>query len=279
VSTTESTGSHRIELERGERFAFGKNWRRFLAVVDEARIEAACASLTRFLGVADLCGRSFLDAGSGSGLFSLAAARLGARVRSFDYDPESVGCTRDLRRLHAPEGADWSVEEGSVLDEAWLAGLGTFDVVYSWGVLHHTGARWRALANVAVRVAPGGRLFVAIYNDQGRRSRFWRLVKRIYCKSAPGRWLTIGVFFPYFALRGLLNDLLRLRNPLARYTDRKVRGMSVVHDWIDWLGGYPFEVARPEELLRFYRARGFELVELQTVGGGLGCNQLVFARR
>ncbi len=50
-----------------------------------------------------LAGNSFLDVGSGSGLFSLAAMRLGAdRVHSFDYDPQSVGCTKELKRRFPP---------------------------------------------------------------------------------------------------------------------------------------------------------------------------------
>ena len=43
--------SHRHEIEAGERFAFGKNWQRFLAVVDDARIAQASRSLTRFCGM------------------------------------------------------------------------------------------------------------------------------------------------------------------------------------------------------------------------------------
>src|SRR3954453_10925637 len=146
---------HADEVARGGRFEFGENWARFLAVVDESRIVEAERSLREMLGVERLDGRSFLDIGSGSGLFSLAAVRLGAeRVHSFDFDPSSVGCTLELRRRYGAD-ADWAVEQGSALDTAYLARLGTFDVVYSWGVLHHTGDMWRALGNVARLVAPG----------------------------------------------------------------------------------------------------------------------------
>jgi 2-polyprenyl-3-methyl-5-hydroxy-6-metoxy-1,4-benzoquinol methylase len=108
------------------------------------------------LKVERLDGKSFLDIGSGSGLFSLAARRLGARVHSFDYDQQSVACTAELRRRYFPSAGDWVVERGSALDRDYLARLGTFDVVYSWGVLHHTGDMWRALENVKPLVAERG---------------------------------------------------------------------------------------------------------------------------
>src|SRR5713226_890638 len=125
------------QIDQGKRFEFGHNWSQFLTVLDEKRIAVAEQSLKEMLGVDDLRGKSFLDVGSGSGLFSLVARRLGARVHSFDYDPESVACTMELKRHYFREDNKWSVEKGSALDEKYLEALGTFDVVYSWGVLHH----------------------------------------------------------------------------------------------------------------------------------------------
>ncbi|HVG33480.1 MAG TPA: class I SAM-dependent methyltransferase [Pyrinomonadaceae bacterium] len=269
-----------MELESERRFEFGKNWRRFLSTLDEERIREAEKSLLSMLEVETLSGRSFLDIGSGSGLFSLAARRLGARVHSFDYDTESVACAQELKGRFFAGDADWKIERGSVLDVDYIAGLGQFDIVYSWGVLHHTGAMWRALENAAVPVAEGGRLFIAIYNDQARKSQLWRSVKRFYCSGAVGKTFVPVIFIPYFLIGGFAKDMLRGRHPLARFKEyKKERGMSIVHDWIDWLGGYPFEVARPEEIFDFYRARGFQLDKLITCGGGLGNNQFVFTRR
>jgi 2-polyprenyl-3-methyl-5-hydroxy-6-metoxy-1,4-benzoquinol methylase len=272
--------SHANEIERGQRFQFGENWARFLRLLDEQRIAHAQESFLAMLGMENLKGKSFLDVGSGSGLSSLAAARLGAaKIHSFDFDPQSVACTRELKRRYFPDFADWTIEEGSALDAAYLARCGQFDVVYSWGVLHHTGQMWKALETVKDSVAPGGRLFIAIYNDQGMISRWWRLVKSIYVKGWLGRALVVSVFVPYFVLRGLAADLLRLKNPLARYREySKVRGMSVVHDWMDWLGGYPFEYARPEEISAFYEKRGFHLSKLKTCGRSLGNNEFVFVK-
>jgi 2-polyprenyl-3-methyl-5-hydroxy-6-metoxy-1,4-benzoquinol methylase len=261
-------------------FQFGENWKRFLSVLDDERIAEAEQSLKLMLEVETLSGRSFLDIGSGSGLFSLAARRLGARVHSFDYDPQSVACAQELKQRFFAGDAGWTIERGSVLDEDYLKRLGQFDIVYSWGVLHHTGAMWRALANAAAPIAGGGRLFVAIYNDQQRKSRLWRSVKRLYCSGAMGKTIVPVVFIPYFLIGGAAKDIARGRNPLARFKEyKKSRGMSLFHDWIDWLGGYPFEVARPEEIFDFYRARGFVLDKLITCGGGLGNNQFVFTRR
>ena len=272
---------HAKEVARGERFKFGENWSRFLGVLNDERIFEAEKSLKEMLGVEDLGGKSFLDIGSGSGLFSLAARRLGAaRVHSFDYDPQSVASTRELKRRYFPDDPDWTVEEASVLDRNYLESLGKFDIVYSWGVLMMTGDMWRALEYAALPVADDGRLFVAIYNDQGAISKLWRSIKRLYLSGTPGRILAWALFIPYFVFGALATDLLRGRSPVARYAEyKRSRGMSIVHDWRDWLGGYPFEVAKPEEVFEFYRDRGFVLEKLITAGGEVGNNQFVFAKQ
>lgn len=274
----EPSSEHGVQVAAGERFEFGKNWQRFLTVVDEERIHNAEISLTRMLEVPDLRGKRFLDVGSGSGLFSLAARRLGADVHSFDYDPDAVRCAREIRARFFGGDDRWTIEEGSALDREYVEALGRFDVVYAWGVLHHSGDMWRALENVVLPVAEGGVLFLALYNDQGIRSTLWRWVKQSYCSGPLGRVAATSLFFPYFALQGLAADLLRLRNPVRRYTSyRSRRGMSVVHDWIDWLGGYPFEVAKPTEVVAYFRRRGFVPEKVATTRR-LGNNQFVLRR-
>lgn len=270
---------HAGEVARGERFEFGANWRSFLRTLDESRIAQAERSLGALLGESDLRGTTFLDIGSGSGLSSLAARRLGARVVSFDYDPQSVGCTLELKRRSFADDPSWRVEAGSALDAEYLASLGQFDVVYSWGVLHHTGAMWRGIELAAGAVAPGGRLALAIYNDQGAWSTRWRRIKRFYCRGRIARALVVGTFVPFWVLRGFVADLLWGRNPFRSYRDyRGSRGMSLWHDWLDWLGGYPFEVAKPEAILEFLLERGFSLRRLTTCGGSTGCNEYLFVR-
>jgi 2-polyprenyl-6-hydroxyphenyl methylase/3-demethylubiquinone-9 3-methyltransferase len=244
--------------------------------VTPSRIEQAEQSLRDLLGE-DVCGRSFVDIGSGSGLFSLAARRLGARVHSFDSDPGSVVCTEELRRRFQPEDREWRIQEGSVLDTDYLGTLGRFDIVYSWGVLHHTGAVWTALGNAISLLAENGRLAIAIYNRQPLVTPWWRAIKRAYHRM-PGstRPVLVLPFFLWFAALGLASDLAAGRSILARWRGARARGMSMYHDTVDWLGGWPFEVASPGEVVAFCRSRGLFVERIITVGGRHGCNQFVF---
>lgn len=280
TQTPPITNTHAEEIQRGERFAFGANWLSFLSVLNDTRIREAEKSLQSMLEVHDLRGKSFLDLGSGSGLFSLAAKRLGARVVSLDYDPQAVACTQELKRRYFDQDHTWTITEGSVLDPESLKRLGKFDVVYSWGVLHHTGAMWQALANVAGNVAQNGKLFLSLYNDQGVSSKRWRTIKRLYVRSPRLiQWLIVLLLGIYLGVRKTMRRLIRGKVPLLlkemkRYQEK--RGMSYFHDVVDWAGGYPFEVSKPEEVFDFYRSRGYTLIKLKTCGGGHGCNEYVF---
>ncbi len=273
---------HSREVASGVRFEFGKNWAAFLSVLDDERISTAEASLKQMLECENLEGKRFLDIGSGSGLFSLAARRLGATVHSFDFDSNSFSCTKELRRRYFPNDADWRIEQGSALDVEYLNSLGKFDIVYSWGVLHHTGEMWRALENAVIPVSDGGTLFIAIYNDTGSQARRWHWIKKTYCRL-PGPLKTpfaIAAIAPE-EVKSLARSVISL-NPLSyirSWTSYKnSRGMNRWYDIVDWVGGYPYEVATVDEIFDFYRERGFVLKRVKSGGVGLGCNEFVFER-
>jgi len=253
----ESTQQHAQEIAAGERSSLGANWTRFLELLNDKRIAVDKESLRTMLRVKDLTGKTFLDASCGSGLFRLAARRLGAQVHSFDYDPQSLACTSELRQRYFTGDPTWRVERASVLDTAYLSRRGQSDVVYSWGGVHHTGKMWDALANVAPMVA----------------------VKKAYCKRpGPLKFLVLWPAFVFLWWQRIVKDFLlpRLFASWRDYT--KLRGMSPWRDVVDWVGGYPFEVAKPQQLVHFYRDRGFVLTELRTKGRNLGCNELVFIK-
>jgi SAM-dependent methyltransferase len=270
-----------LEIKRGTRFGFGSNWARFVAEISEKKIGRAQDSLARMIETDSLEGKSFIDIGSGSGLFSLAARRLGAEVFSFDFDPDSVACTRELRRRYFENDARWSVERGSVLDQSFTSKLPKFDVVYSWGVLHHTGRMWDALGTAADFAKQGSLLYVAIYNTQVW-TPVWRRIKIVYNKlpvalQIPYLWVLFGLLeirvFCFHAMFFRLGHYFR-----SRRNYDPVRGMSRWRDFVDWIGGLPFETATPEEIFDFYRERGFVLRRMRTCGARLGCNEFVFAR-
>ena len=269
-------------MQQDVSFSFGRNWQNFLQSVDESRLTIAKESLTQFLNMDSLRGKTFLDIGCGSGLFSYAANNLGAsKIVSFDVDPISVECCKSLRE-RAGNPPEWKVYEGSILDANFVSQLDHFDIVYAWGVLHHTGNMWEAIYQSAGLVKQAGYLYIALYNKILTRSggpswihSFWLNIKKFYnshpivAKSVMLP-LAMGAYLAMVLARGV-NPVTHLRNY------RSHRGMSWSTDAVDWLGGYPYEYASVEEVFKFLRERrpNFNLVNLKTTSGR-GLNWYLF---
>jgi 2-polyprenyl-6-hydroxyphenyl methylase/3-demethylubiquinone-9 3-methyltransferase len=262
-------------------FRFGENWQRYIADhLNPEREGMAAESLRDLVGV-DLRDKTFLDIGSGSGLFSLCAYKAGAaRVTSVDVDPDAVVATQRLRAsVGDPE--NWVVRHDSILDAALVRQLSPVDIVYCWGVLHHTGSMYEAITNAASLVSPGGTFCIAIYNrvtDRFMSSERWHTIKRTYNHSPRAvQSAMLAAYAGYWALGRLRNR----QNPLRAAREYTAsRGMALKPDLVDWLGGYPYEFASADEIVEFCEKRcGMSLLRLLPVAGdGNGNNQFVFQR-
>ncbi len=261
-------------------FSFGKNWERFIKeYYSPERLLEAKKSLARFLGTTTLKNKIFIDVGCGTGMFSLAAFEMGAKeIISVDVDPSSIRCAHFLRESR-DNPDNWTIKRGSLLDESFLQELKKGDVVYSWGVLHHTGNMKLALDNVTSLVKSKGLLYIAIYNKKEGvlGSHFWLSIKKIYNKS-PGviRWCMENGLISAF----IFKSLLTFKNPFSHIFGykKKYRGMSYRRDISDWLGGYPYEFASPRQLFLFYKKRGFSL-ENMTTYNTIECNEFLFKKQ
>jgi SAM-dependent methyltransferase len=260
-------------------FAFGRNWQRYVEnYLDPERIAIAAKSLDDLVG-ADLTGKVFLDIGAGSGLFSLCAHRAGAAwVVSLDVDPDSVDSCRELRR-RSGDPENWDVLEASILDPNLPAAVPQGDVVYSWGVLHHTGDMYAALRMATGLVKPGGLFAIAIYNRATGRwldSERWQRIKRRYNHSPrAAQRLMEWTFFTYWCAR----QLYARQNPVRVAREyKRSRGMALMTDLVDWLGGYPYEFATADKIVAFCRDEcGLEVVKVMPIDPrGTGNNQFVF---
>jgi len=267
-------------LEAESHFAFGENWQSFARLLDDRRILEAENGMRRLFPNGELEGVRFLDIGCGSGLSSLAAARLGAaEIEGVDIDANSVAATQETLARYAP-ACRRRVSVRSVFDFE-REPAGQFDVVYSWGVLHHTGDMWRAIRIAASLVKPRGYLAIAIYRLTPLCG-FWTREKAFYTKAPKPVQAAIRGFYKFVLAAREWRHGRTLSAHIRDY--HSSRGMDWSHDVHDWLGGYPYESASAESIKSFLGGRGFDVIRVfaEPPGNGItgsGCDEFVAVRR
>lgn len=239
-------------------FSFGENWKDYVGTIDNDDITSANEDITDWLSENEITDKDIIDIGCGSGIHSYCFYKHGAnKLVSVDADPRSVEAT-SLLRDRAEQPSNWTVSVGSILDDSLLENLGKFDVVYSWGVLHHTGEMWQAIENASTLAKPGGLFWISLY------SKGPGYPKDLAIKQKYNKLSNVGkkIFIARKIVKIMWKRLKKGKNPIT-WNEKVGRGMHKYHDIIDWYGGLPYEVASKDEIESFLDKRNFNLVRAQ----------------
>lgn len=256
-------------------FSFGKNWKNYLKKISKESINNSMISLIQFLG--DIKSKNVIDVGCGSGIFSYSMYLLGAeKITSLDIDTDSIECTKFLRE-NVKNPKKWNIYQGSILDKNFISKMEKSDIVYSWGVLHHTGKMWEAINNITTLVKDRGLMYISIYNKV-KVSFIWLRIKEFYnINPFLGKYFMNTLFY---ILLYFISPLFRLKNPfklLKNYI--KLRGMNPYIDIKDWLGGYPYEFATFAEVISFFEQNHSNFTLIKSVRAiGTGINEFLFKK-
>jgi 2-polyprenyl-3-methyl-5-hydroxy-6-metoxy-1,4-benzoquinol methylase len=266
------TGGIQMHTNKATSFNFGVNWHNYSAkYLDETELESALKSLAELVGVENITDKSILDIGCGSGIFTIAASKLGAiKVVGIDISKESIETSLSNKHRFLPDGNIEFLHK-SVFDEN-IRQLGTYDMVYSWGVLHHTGDMWRAIDISSKMVAAKGLYVIAIYNKHWS-STLWTKIKYLYNISPA--FVQKLMVYSFAVIIAIAKFMVTGKNPFKK----KRRGMSFYYDVVDWLGGYPYQYASKAEIKKFMEAKKFELIKVTSPAVPTGCNEFLFLNK
>lgn len=232
------------------KFSFGKNWCDYVDKLTDDIVKIHKDNLFTYYTDYDFKDKSILDIGCGSGLSSLSFNILGCKsLLSIDVDPNSIIAAYKLKnnfkKLVLTE-CDWEIKEQSILDDNFVNNSRKFDLVYSWGVLHHTGDMWTAIDNASKLVNDGGILHLALYVS-GNRYNDDLMLKYLYNMTDENGKIKLIYDWLYYYHISKNIDIFQINN----------RGMNKYNDCIDWLGGLPYEVCNPSVLDYFLEKKGF----------------------
>ncbi|HVL31162.1 MAG TPA: class I SAM-dependent methyltransferase [Solirubrobacteraceae bacterium] len=249
--------------------SFGSEWTQL--EYDTDRVWGQSLELRREIALreldceaADLEGKLVLDAGCGAGLLSYLLWEMGARVVAADITT-SVNAAQRYLRSRGADGVDFV--QADLLNPPFRAG--SFDIVFSGGVLHHNPDTRAALDAIAPLVAPGGQIYAWLYGPTpGLAHRVRTLVRKVVVPLPPTAQRSL---MRVWTAQSIARQQLRRRTGRARPDDGVTYREKLVTLLDHYTPRYRWEHT-PEELSAWYRELGLAHVnttEHTPVGFGV----------